>query len=103
MVVLNTSTYKISDMISSVSLSISVWTKATWSLQTMTFPNADSLSSTLFTLICSGIELRMFRNSKSVVVAGTNKPFLFPIRIKIYVLIKKYVIYKSAFILLTVI
>lgn len=78
MVVLNTSTYRISEMISSVSLSISVWTKATWSLQTITFPNAESLSSTLLTLIYSGIELRMFRNSKSVVVAGTSKPFLFP-------------------------
>ena len=79
MVVLNTSTCKISAIISSVSLSISVCTRATWSLQTMTLPRADSLSSTLFILTYSGIELRMFRNSKSLQVAGTSNPFLLPL------------------------
>ncbi len=79
MVVLKTSTCKISAIISSVSLSISVCTRATWSLQTMTFPRAESLSSTLFILTYSGIELRMFRNSKSLQVAGTSNPFLLPL------------------------
>ena len=77
--VLKTSTSKVSAIISSVSLSISVWTKATWSLQATTLPNAESLSSTLLTLIFSGIELRIFLNSTSVQVAGTKSPFLFPI------------------------
>ena len=45
----------------------------------MTFPRAESLSSTLFILTYSGIELRMFRNSKSLQVAGTSNPFLLPL------------------------
>lgn len=83
-VVLNTSTFKTSAIISSVSLSMSVWTRATWSLQATTFPKADNLSSTLLTLIFSGMELRIFLNSTSVHVEGTSKPFLFPF---IYLLI----------------
>lgn len=104
-VCLNTSTFNVSVKISSVSyeiismisipkekklrlflsiilaLSRSGCTKATWSLQAITLPRADSLSSTLCTLTLSGREFRICCSSVSVVVFGTNNPFLFPVQI----------------------
>lgn len=81
MVVLKTSTPSTSWIISSVSRSMSVCTRATWSLHAITFPRADKRSSTRFMRTVSGIELRRLRSSTSEVVAGTKSPFLFPKKI----------------------
>ena len=69
-----TSTPRTSAMISSVSRSISGWTKATWSFAQITLPNADNLSSIRCILTSSGIEFRRCCNSWSVVDVGTRRP-----------------------------
>lgn len=65
-------------MISSVSLSTSGWTSATWSLHAMTFPSADSRSSIRWRATASGSEFRKCCSSWSVVEDGTRRPCLFP-------------------------
>ena len=55
-VVLNTSTPKTSAIISSLSLSNSGCTRATWSLQLIQLPNAEILSSSFLIRIESGKE-----------------------------------------------
>lgn len=63
--------------ISSVSRSISGCTRATWSLQQMTFPNAERRSSIRWILTWSGRVFRRCCNSWSVVVVGTRRPLRF--------------------------
>ena len=67
--------------ISSVSRSRSGWTRATWSLQQITFPNADSRSSMRWILTVSGSVFLRCWSSWSVVVVGTRRPFLFLLQI----------------------
>ena len=73
-----TSTPKTSATMSHVSESQSVWTRATWSLQEITFPRAESLSSRRWMTTVSGRELRRCWSSVSVVVEGTRRPREFP-------------------------
>mmetsp|Transcript_18663 Transcript_18663/g.63047 ORF Transcript_18663/g.63047 Transcript_18663/m.63047 type:complete len:217 (-) Transcript_18663:156-806(-) len=73
-----TSTPRTSAMISSVCLSMSVWTRATWSLQEMQLPSADKRSSTRCTTTLSGKALRRCCSSWSPHVFGTRRPRLLP-------------------------
>ena len=61
-----------------ITVSKSGWTRATWSLHTITLPNADKRSVTLCNLIASGKAFRKCCNSKSVVDSGTSSPCLLP-------------------------
>lgn len=90
----NTSTLRTSLSVCSVSLLISAWTMATWSLlnkninfkyslqtitnHAITLPNAESLSSIRLIWTESGKLFRICCNSWSVVAFGTKRPWRLP-------------------------